>query len=323
MLGVLIAAAILLPATQDNFPPSNWKEETPNAILLRISGKGLLDFPLSGSMDRAQIVDAILAIDKQSQRRFRRIAETYIPEEHLKAQPSDSHSYIGYVKRKYREDLGWFETFVSCSTDLRRLVSIFERELEERKVNTEELRERLNNAPFQLKEVPYYIVRPDRLIARIASRPDDIDIDEKTFPDSPENHWAYEAVLNLKKAGLVFGQPLSYREGPQIPYRKKLANVTLLIIEEEQRRWSRIENAKLKTLDSGSVMTQKYLADLTLHRAFVTHLKAIRRLYFTFELDLAEMGLNVKATRAWLSMISMVRPPPAKRPPPYISWGEG
>src|SRR5512132_4002027 len=46
---------------------------------------------------------------------------------------------------------------------------------------------------------------------------------QDNFPDAPENHWAFEALANMKKAGLLVGYPDGLFRGGRPASRYELA----------------------------------------------------------------------------------------------------
>jgi hypothetical protein len=46
---------------------------------------------------------------------------------------------------------------------------------------------------------------------------------QDNFPDVPENHWAFEAIENLKREGILVGYPDGTYKGPRATTRYELA----------------------------------------------------------------------------------------------------
>jgi hypothetical protein len=50
---------------------------------------------------------------------------------------------------------------------------------------------------------------------------DKVPVRSTPFPDVPVNHWAYDAVEQLRKAGIVRGYPPGQSSSPQAPRAPK------------------------------------------------------------------------------------------------------
>src|SRR5688572_30860841 len=71
---------------------------------------------------------------------------------------------------------------------------------------------------------------------------------QDNFPDSPENHWAYEALLNLKKAGLLVGYPDGLFRGGRPASRYEMA-VALNALYQHLKGLSDGLGAKIASLE--------------------------------------------------------------------------
>jgi hypothetical protein len=60
----------------------------------------------------------------------------------------------------------------------------------------------------------YGWLRSDRDVLGFLIPPDEQD-DVRPYPDVPRDHWAYEAVMNLKRLGIMVGYPPSPTSRPR------------------------------------------------------------------------------------------------------------
>ena len=143
---------------------------------------------------------------------------------------------------------------------------------------------------------------------------------QDNFPDSPENHWAYEALLNLKKAGLLVGYPDGLFRGGRPASRYEMA-VALNALYQHLKGLADGLGAKITALEEkirnmptgggGDVSRAEFQAlrdALNALKAQVDGMKAsaddiaaLRRMASTFERELASLGVDVEAMKKGLA----------------------
>jgi len=143
---------------------------------------------------------------------------------------------------------------------------------------------------------------------------------QDNFPDSPENHWAYEALLNLKKAGLLVGYPDGLFRGGRPASRYEMA-VALNALYQHLKGLADGLSAKIAAIESRlggpGVDTSGFatkaevqalrdaLAALKAQvdgmKASADDIAALKRMASTFERELASMGVDVEAMKKGLA----------------------
>lgn len=145
---------------------------------------------------------------------------------------------------------------------------------------------------------------------------------QDNFPDSPENHWAYEALLNLKKAGLLVGYPDGLFRGGRPASRYEMA-VALNALYQHLKGLSDGLGAKIAAIESrlgglgGATDTSGFAtkAEVQALRDALNALKAqvdgmkasqadidaLKRMASTFERELASLGVDVEAMKKGLA----------------------
>lgn len=127
----------------------------------------------------------------------------------------------------------------------------------------------------------------------------------QNFPDVPDNHWAYEALENMKREGLLVGYPDGlYRGGrPATRYEMAVAiyaTYTHLkgITDNLQRQIDGLPKGG-NTGDNSEVM--KAIADLKSQvdamKGWGDSINDLKRMASTFEKELAAMGVDVEAMK--------------------------
>jgi len=148
---------------------------------------------------------------------------------------------------------------------------------------------------------------------------------QDNFPDAPEVHWAYEALKNMKAAGLLVGYPDGLFRGNRPASRYEMA-VALHALYQHLKNMSTGLEGQIKSLDeriralgggtttpppTGGV-TQAQLQELrnalnqattTLNgmRAWGDDIANLKRMATTFERELASMGVDVEAMKKGLN----------------------
>jgi hypothetical protein len=122
------------------------------------------------------------------------------------------------------------------------------------------------------------------------------------FPDVPENHWVYDALLNMKNEGILVGYPDGRYRGGRAATRYELAGAINAAYQ------------KLKGMISGlssRIDSMQGMGDLDAIKAELASLKsqlagmsrygddiaALQRMASTFEKDLAGLGVDVEAMK--------------------------
>lgn len=143
---------------------------------------------------------------------------------------------------------------------------------------------------------------------------------QDNFPDSPENHWAYEALLNLKKAGLLVGYPDGLFRGGRPASRYEMA-VALNALYQHLKGLSDGLGAKIAAIeqrlggtgvDTSGLATKAEVqalrdalnalkAQVDGMRGHADDIAALKRMASTFERELASMGVDVEAMKKGLA----------------------
>jgi len=132
---------------------------------------------------------------------------------------------------------------------------------------------------------------------------------QDNFPDVPENHWAYEALANMKRDGLLVGYPDGLFRGGRPASRYELA----VAIHATYRKLKGMYDGLSGQIDSltSALDGKADKADLQSLRDALNALKAdldgmkawgddianLKKLASTFEKELASMGVDVEAMK--------------------------
>lgn len=132
---------------------------------------------------------------------------------------------------------------------------------------------------------------------------------QDAFPDTPENHWAYEALANMKKAGLLVGYPDGLYRGSRPASRYEMA-VALYALYQHLRGLADGFDSRIKTLedkvnglgDNGDVAQLKQMleamrGELNGMKAWGDDIANLKKMAATFEKELASMGVDVEALK--------------------------
>lgn len=143
---------------------------------------------------------------------------------------------------------------------------------------------------------------------------------QDNFPDVPENHWAFEALANMKKAGLLVGYPDGLFRGGRPASRYELA-VAIHATYQHLKNLADGMDSRIKALEEkiggAGVDTSGFAskADLQAVRDALAALQgqvngmkswgddiaALKRMSSTFERELASLGVDVEAMKKGLN----------------------
>lgn len=136
------------------------------------------------------------------------------------------------------------------------------------------------------------------------------------FPDVPDNHWAYEALSNLKKAGILVGYPDGIFRGPRPANRYELAvainaaytrlkGVTDGLDSQIKAIMSRLDGsvsqADLQNLRSALEALQTQVNGM---KSWGDDIANLKRLADTFQKELNGLGVDVEAMKKDLQDLS-------------------
>lgn len=145
---------------------------------------------------------------------------------------------------------------------------------------------------------------------------------QDNFPDVPENHWAFEAVENLKREGILVGYPDGRVRGSRFMTRyefavalnaayKKLMSMNSGLadqIEEMKKMVGQGSDGDLKAqLDD----LKKQLASM---KSWGDDIASMKKMAGTFEKELASLGVDVEAMKKDLEALKGGKAPMAGLP---------
>jgi hypothetical protein len=128
------------------------------------------------------------------------------------------------------------------------------------------------------------------------------------FPDVPENHWVYQALLNMKNEGILVGYPDEMFRGGRPASRYELAGA----INAAFQKLKGLMNGMQSQIDALKGMTQggdpeamaalrreldALKAQLASMSRYGDDIDALKRMAATFERDLAAIGVDVEAMK--------------------------
>jgi len=124
------------------------------------------------------------------------------------------------------------------------------------------------------------------------------------FPDVPENHWAYEALANMKKNGLLVGYPDGLFRGGRPATRYELA----VAIHATYQYLKNITDGLQTAIDGikpGSsyddtaikAALEALKADVAAMKGWGDDIANLKRMAATFEKELASLGVDVEAMK--------------------------
>lgn len=137
---------------------------------------------------------------------------------------------------------------------------------------------------------------------------------QDNFPDVPDNHWAYQALENMKKEGILVGYPDGLFRGPRPASRYEMAVAINAAYQRLKSMYSGLED-QIKALTdkvdglSGLPGEVKELRDqLAALKATVDGMQSwkddienLKKLAEKFEKELASLGVDVEALKKDLS----------------------
>ena len=132
---------------------------------------------------------------------------------------------------------------------------------------------------------------------------------QENFPDTPDNHWAYEALKNMKADGLLVGYPDGLFRGGRPASRYELAVAIHATYQKLKGLYDGLDS-QLKALSS-SLDGKADKADLQALRDALTAVEkdvngmkawgddiaALKKLASTFEKEIASLGVDVEAMK--------------------------
>jgi|CXWL01.1.fsa_nt_gi hypothetical protein len=129
-------------------------------------------------------------------------------------------------------------------------------------------------------------------------------IAQDAFPDTPENHWAYEALAKMKNAGLLVGYPDGYFRGgrPASRYEMAVALHALWqhlkgMMDGYETRIKTLENQPEQDLSSIKKMLEDMRAEMAGMKAWGDDIANLKKMASTFEKELASMGVDIEALK--------------------------
>lgn len=145
---------------------------------------------------------------------------------------------------------------------------------------------------------------------------------QDNFPDAPENHWAFEALANMKKAGLLVGYPDGLFRGGRPASRYELAVAIHATYQHLKNLADGMQgkidelNRKIEGMggggDTSGLATKAEVQALrdavAANTAAINNMKswgddiaALKRMAGTFERELASLGVDVEAMKKGLN----------------------
>jgi hypothetical protein len=137
---------------------------------------------------------------------------------------------------------------------------------------------------------------------------------QDNFPDTPENHWAYEALGRMRAAGLLVGYPDGLFRGSRPASRYEMAVALHALYQHLKGLTDGLEAqhnalaAKVNSMSTEGFATKDELrqvqealattkAALDGMKAWGDDIAALKRMTQTFERELASMGVDVEAIK--------------------------
>lgn len=127
------------------------------------------------------------------------------------------------------------------------------------------------------------------------------------FPDVPENHWVYQALLNMKDQGILVGYPDGLFRGNRPASRYELAGAINSAYEKLRGMIAGLQSQvdALKNMTPGDDSWRQELERLRQEIASMRNwgqmITDLQRMQQTFEKDLAALGVDVEAMKRDLS----------------------
>jgi hypothetical protein len=129
------------------------------------------------------------------------------------------------------------------------------------------------------------------------------------FPDTPDNHWAYESLLTLKKDGLLVGYPDGLFRGGRPASRYELAvaihaayqrlkSLTSGLSGQIDALTASLDGKADKTdLDGLRATLAAINKDVTAMKGWGDEIGSLKKLAATFEKEIASLGVDVEAMK--------------------------
>ncbi|MBL8066765.1 MAG: S-layer homology domain-containing protein, partial [Chthonomonadaceae bacterium] len=128
---------------------------------------------------------------------------------------------------------------------------------------------------------------------------------QDNFPDVPENHWAFEAVENLKREGILVGYPDGRVRGSRFMTRyefavalnaayKKLMSMNSGLADQIEEMKKMVGTGSDGDLKAQLSDLQKQLAAM---KSWGDDIAAMKKMAGTFEKELASLGVDVEAMK--------------------------
>jgi len=128
--------------------------------------------------------------------------------------------------------------------------------------------------------------------------------DDGAFPDTPANHWAYEALKTMKADGLLVGYPDGMFRGPRPASRYELAVAMHAVYTNLKNRidgiQSELDTSKsINPQDISNLVAavDQLKSDVAAMKDWGDDIAALKRAASTFELELEQLGVDVEAMR--------------------------
>ena len=132
-------------------------------------------------------------------------------------------------------------------------------------------------------------------------------IAQDQFPDVPENHWAYEALSNMKRNGLLVGYPDGLFRGGRPATRYEMA-VAIHATYQHLKNitdglQSQIDELKARPTGGGNTgepwkdALEALQRDVNSMKGWGDDIANLKRMAATFEKELASMGVDVEAMK--------------------------
>ncbi|MBI1756723.1 MAG: S-layer homology domain-containing protein [Fimbriimonas ginsengisoli] len=130
---------------------------------------------------------------------------------------------------------------------------------------------------------------------------------DDNFPDSPQNHWAYEALARMKKEGLLVGYPDGLYRGGRPASRYELAaachSVFVALKSAQEGMSNQMKAMEEKIANGGGVSKADFenlkaavdamKSDMAGMKAWGDDIAALKKMSSTFEKELTGLGVDV------------------------------
>ena len=136
---------------------------------------------------------------------------------------------------------------------------------------------------------------------------------QEGYRDVPENHWAYEALVRLKREGLLVGYPDGEFKGKRLTTRYELASAIYAVYmnlknvtDSLQTQIDALKNASgTGTGDNGMGAIRDQIAalqnDVNTLKGYGDEIATLRRLTDSFQKELQSLGVDVEAMKKDIS----------------------